>query len=174
MFLVMFQVTVWDNKQLSTIIHIFCTSLHVPCSRSHHGMAAAEVHLVRLDGVRVSGEVPAATRWGGKQPGLNSFCAWMLRNGGGGFYDWTFTDFVLFQREGGRERERTQASELYYPRIESLGNGLFLQSVLAKLQTYLSLYKWLICTLTLTPHYKTVIMSRERERDSEDLLFTSV
>ena len=31
MFLVMFQVTVWDNKQLSTIIHIFCTSLHVPC-----------------------------------------------------------------------------------------------------------------------------------------------
>ena len=31
MFLVMFQVTVWDNKQLSTIIHISYTSVHVPC-----------------------------------------------------------------------------------------------------------------------------------------------
>ena len=40
------------------------------------------------------------------------------------------------EREGKRERERereTQNSELYYSRIEILGNSLFLRSVLVKL-----------------------------------------
>ena len=46
----------------------------------------------------------------------------------------------------GREREKTQNSELYYSRIEILGICLFLQSVLANLHA--STYTTTVRTLT--------------------------
>ena len=63
------------------------------------------------------------------------------------------------EREGGRERERTQNSELYYTRFENLGNCLFLQSVLSLLLCMpIHNYKTTV-TLTTIIMTMTIIMT---------------
>ena len=62
-------------------------------------------------------------------------------------------------RERERKRNRTQNSELYYTKIEILGNCLFLQSVLATLHIcqYITFYK---TTVTFTTTIITITIIR--------------
>ena len=64
-------------------------------------------------------------------------------------------------RKEGRYAERqteTENSELYYPKIEILGNSLFLQFVLAKLHRHDNKHRqrWIIILSTLSRYHKTV------------------